>query len=155
MSSFIAAAPPDTAQEIIRNDGFFPDLDVAHALKAMRLDGTVTPERLRAALVEAALSTNEELANWKARQYAAGHTTLREIPTPEIDGQSAHLHRYQRAVYCMARASRIERYPDFDATAAGDRKGEVLLLAVDDLRRDARWAISDMLGIPRSTVALI
>lgn len=155
MSSFIAAAPATAGQNLIANDGFFPDVDVDHALAAMRQDGTVTPERLRAALVEAALSVNAELAGWKADQVAAGHAALEAVPAPQLDGKSAQLHRYLRALHCQARASLIERYRDYDATAAGDKTAEALLQAVEDLRRDARWAISDILGITRTTVELI
>ncbi len=159
MSSFIAAAPtPTPAQpggQPIGNDGFFPDIDVDQARAAMRLDGTVTPERLRAALVDAALSVNDELAGWKSRQLAAGFAELGAVPAQWIDGQSRHVHRYLRAVHCTAAAWLIERYRSFDATAAGDRKAEAENTSVDDLRRDARWAISDIAGAPRTTVELI
>ncbi|SDP46260.1 Phage head completion protein (GPL) [Ralstonia sp. 25mfcol4.1] len=155
MSSFFAAEPAATGQNLIVNDGFFPDIDVDTATAAMRQDGTVTAERLRAALVEAALSVNEDLGVWRAEQLAAGYESLEAVPAALIDSKSAHLHRYLRAVYCEARAGLIERYRDYDATAAGDRKAEALMQAVEDLRRDARWATSDIIGRPRSTVELI
>ena len=155
--SFIAAAPvpAPAANKPITNDGFFPDIDVDQAYAAMRLDGTVTPERLRASLVEAVLSVNAELQAWKAAQMAFGRETLANVPAAKIDGQSAHLHRYQRAVHCLAAAWLIERYRTIDATATGDRKAEAENLGVDDLRRDARWAISDLTGVGRTTVELI
>ncbi len=155
MSSFIAAAPAKTGQNLIRNDGFFPDIDIDQVMAATRLDGTVSPERLRGALVESALSVNEELAAWKAAQLAAGHSSLDTVPASKIDGTSANVHRYQRAVFCGARAALIERYRDYDATAAGDKAAEALMQAVEDLRRDKRWAICDVLGISRSTIELI
>lgn len=155
MSSFLASAPAKPDQDGIANDGFFPNLTVADALAAMRQDGTVTPERLRGALIEAVLAVNEELAVWKANRQAAGYGTLADVPAPKIDGKSAHLHRYLRAVYCQARAGLIERYRDYDATAAGDRKAEAMMQAVEDLRRDGRWAINDLLGTSRTTVELI
>ena len=159
MSSFIAAAPvPAPAQpggEPIGNDGFFPDIDVDQAYAAMRLDGTVTAQRLRASLVEAVISVNAELDAWKVAQQSFGRNTLADVPAPKIDGKSAHLHRYYRAVLCMAVAWLIERYRTIDATATGDRKAEAENLAVDDLRRDARWAISDLMGVSRTTVELI
>ena len=155
--SFIAAAPvpAPVASKPIANDGFFPDIDVDQAYAAMRLDGTVTPERLRASLVEAVLSVNAELQAWKAAQMAFGRETLANVPAAKIDGQSAHLHRYHRAVHCLAAAWLIERYRTIDATATGDRKAEAENLGVDDLRRDARWAISDLTGVGRTTVELI
>ena len=159
MSSFIAAAPvPAPAQpggEPIGNDGFFPDIDVDQAYAAMRLDGTVTPQRLRASLVEAVISVNAELDAWKVAQQSFGRKTLADVPAPKIDGKSAHLHRYYRAVLCMAVAWLIERYRTIDATATGDRKAEAENLSVDDLRRDARWAISDLMSVARTTVELI
>jgi len=159
MSSFIAAAsvpqPATPGGPPIANDGFFPDVDVVNAYAAMRLDGTVTQQRMRAALVEAMLSVNEELAPWKAAQESFGRNTLATVPAPKIDGESAHLHRYLRAVRCLAAAWLIERYRTIDATAAGDRKAEAENLGVDDLRRDARWAISDIQGAARTTVELI
>jgi len=155
MSSFFASEPAAAGQNLIANDGFFPDIDVDTATEAMRQDGTVTAERLRGALVEAALSVNADLAMWRAEQQAAGYATLEAVPAVQIDGKSAHVHRYLRAVYCEARAGLIERYRDYDATAAGDRKAEALMQAVEDLRRDARWATSDIVGRPRSTVELI
>ncbi|WP_415583028.1 head completion/stabilization protein [Cupriavidus taiwanensis] len=155
MSSFIATAVATPGQNLIANDGFFPAIDVDQASAAMRQDGTVTPDRLRAALIEAALSVNAELDSWKAAQQAAGHATLDAVPAARIDGKSANLHRYLRALYCQARAGLIERYRDYDATAAGNKTAEALLQAVEDLRRDARWAISDLLGITRTTVELI
>lgn len=155
MSSFFAAEPTAAGQNLIVNDGFFPDIDVDTATAAMRQDGTVTAERLRAALVEAALSVNADLGAWRTEQQAAGYETLESVPSAQIDSKSAHLHRYLRAVYCEARAGLIERYRDYDATAAGDRKAEALMQAVEDLRRDARWATSDIIGRPRSTVELI
>ena len=155
--SFIAAAPvpAPAANKPITNDGFFPDIDVDQAYAAMRLDGTVTPERLRASLVEAVLSVNAELQAWKAAQMAFGRETLTNVPAAKIDGRSAHLHRYHRAVHCLAAAWLIERYRTIDATATGDRKAEAENLGVDDLRRDARWAISDLTGVGRTTVELI
>ncbi|MGN7105168.1 head completion/stabilization protein [Ralstonia holmesii] len=159
MSSFIAAAPvPAPAQpggEPIGNDGFFPDIDLDHAYAAMRLDGTVPPQRLRASLVEAVISVNAELEAWKVAQVSFGRLTLVDVPAPKIDDKSAHLHRYHRAVHCMAAAWLIERYRTIDATATGDRKAEAENLGVDDLRRDARWAISDLMGVSRTTVELI
>lgn len=156
--SFIASAPVPTPPQpggTIDNDGFFPDIDVDQAYAAMRLDGTVTLERMRAALVEAVLSVNDELAAWKTAQQAAGFANLVDVPAAKVDGKSAHLHRYLRAIHCNAAAWLTERYRTIDATAAGDRKAEAENLGVDDLRRDARWAISDITGARRTTVELI
>lgn len=152
--SFIAKA--DAAVETaIANDGFFPSINPVDARDAMRMDGTVTAERLRNSLIDAISSVNDELAVWKAAQIAAGHATLTAVPASTVDAISAHLHRYKRAVYAMSKANLIERYRDFDSTNAGNKKADQMENPIDDLRRDARWAISDILDIGRTTVELI
>ena len=154
--SFVATTPPRLEHEPpIANDGFWPDIDPAEARARMRIDGTVTAPRLRAALVEAIAATNAQLATWQAEQVAAGYATLAAVPAPSIDGTSAHAHRYQRAVACTAAASLIERHRSFDATNDGHQYADKLESPIDDLRRDAHWAIADILGRARTTVDLI
>ena len=154
--SFIAAGGSGVQPKAtIANDGFFPDIDPEEVRAAHRLDGTVTPERLRHSLIEAIASTNRELGAWKAAQILAGYQTLDAVPADMLDGESVQLSRYRRAVYSTAKASLSERYRDYDSTAAGNKKADEMENPIDDLRRDARWAINDILGISRTTVELI
>lgn len=154
--SFIAtgdSSAPD--EEAITNDGFFPDIDPVDARLVLRLDGTVTHERLLHSLIDAIASVNGELAKYKAAQTAAGYATLDEVPADQLNDISIKVHRYQRAVYALTKANLSERYRDFDSTNAGNKKADQMETPIDDLRRDARWAISDILGIGRNTVELI
>lgn len=153
--TFIAVPPAAAIEEPIANGDFFPEIDPAEARKRMRLDGTVTPERLREALVEGAITVNADLDAWRLVQIAAGYATLAAVPAPEIDGASAHVHRYQRAVRCHAAANLTERMRDYDSTNDGHLQADKLDLTIDNLRRDARWAVSDILGKGRTTVELI
>lgn len=155
--NFIAnpPAPAATDETPLANDGWFPEIDLAKLRATARLDGTVTPARLRYSAVQAVLSINRELGVYKEAQRALGHETLEAVPAPKIDGVSAQLAHYLRAVYSTVQADLIERYRDFDTTGAGDKAAEKLELRTCDLRRDVRWAISDFLGIGRTTVELI
>ena len=75
MSGFVATppvAPADDPQDSIANDGWFPDVSVAAVRNASRLDGTVTAQRLRRALVKAMSSINRQLGDYKAAQQADG-----------------------------------------------------------------------------------
>lgn len=155
--SFIATAPSSTqapAVTIVTNDGFFPDIDLDQLREQMRLDGTVTLARLRGAAVDAVISVNHELEAWKASRVAGGVTSLADT-LPKIGGASVYLILYLSAVYRTAKADLTERYRDFDATKSGEDKAEQLEGTIGDDRRHARWAIRDILGIPRSTVELI
>lgn len=155
MTGFIVPASSPAAEPPIDAGAFWPAIDPAAARETMRLDGTVTAERLRAALVEAIASVTGELGVWMLGRIALGYATLAAVPAPQIDGESAHLHRYRRAVYGLAAANLTERYRGFDATDPGNRRADQLESPIDDLRRDARWALRDIQGLGRTTVELI
>ncbi|QDQ27716.1 head completion/stabilization protein [Chitinimonas arctica] len=155
-SSFIAIAPAtESGADSVRNAAFFPAVSLAAIRASQRLDGTVTTERLRAATVEAMASVNAELAVWADAHKGLGRLNLAEVPAELIDVQSIHLQRYQRAVACLAHANLVERYRNYDSSGKGDRDADELEPTADALRRDARWAIRDLLGLSRSTVELI
>ncbi|MCG9124305.1 head completion/stabilization protein [Laribacter hongkongensis] len=157
---FVHPAPPGpTADQAdgtaILANPFWPEIDPAHARATMRLDGTVTAARLRAALVEAIASVGSQLAGWRREQMAAGHASLSDVPDDTVDGDPVRVQRWKRAVLALATASLTERYRSFDSTAAGHRQADALDPAIDELRRDAAWAIAEIQGRARSTIELI
>lgn len=152
--SFIAPATSATAS-IITNGSFWPDIEPDVLRQTMRLDGTVTNERLEHAVINAALQVNSDLKNWRIGNQLLGFDSLVQVPAEQINGQSIYLQLYLRAVYCLTKANLIERYSDFDSTAKGLKAGEELTDSITDLRRDARFAIRDILGESHVTVELI
>lgn len=152
--SFIAPATSATASTIT-NGPFWPDIEPDALRKTMRLDGTVTNERLEHAVINAALQVNSDLKNWRISNQLLGFDSLAQVPAEQINGQSIYLQLYLRAVYCLTKANLIERYSDFDSTAKGLKAGEELTDSITDLRRDARFAIRDILGESHVTVELI
>ena len=155
--SFLAnpPAPAATGEPTLQNDGWFPDIDLAQLRATARLDGTVTAERLRYSALSAIASINSELSTYKATQLVHGHANLAEVSGAQIGALPLQVVHYLRAVYSCTQADLIERYRDFDTTGAGDKAADKLELRTGDLRRDVRWAISDLLGIRRTTVELI
>ncbi|MEZ2744266.1 head completion/stabilization protein [Halopseudomonas bauzanensis] len=152
MSAFVASGK--TADFTLTNDDWFPDIDANIARETLRLDGAVTDTRLEAALVNAMLSVNQDLAGYKA-ENAGQHHALEDIPDSEINGVSRQVILYKRAVTCIAGAELVERYRSYDTSADGERNAEALTPSIDELRRDAWWAIRDLTGGTRSTVELI
>lgn len=156
--SFIANQPAKADELIIKNSPFWPDINPAEAREQMRLDGTVTPPRLRGALIEGIAFVNVKLGDWRKSQQAAGYAVLADIETEEIiDGQSDLTHRYFRAVFSQASAILQERLKNFDATGKAattdaQRRSDEM---ARDLRRDAAWAINDIQGKTRVSVDLI
>lgn len=157
MSGFVAtapAAPANAPADIIGNDGWFPDVSMAATRNAMRLDGTVTDQRLRAALVAAILDINRQLRGYKATQEAAGHAQLAAADNSTVDGQSRLEHLYLRAVMCAAKADLTERYRDYDADGS-NRRLQDNAPAIDEQRRNAQWAVRDILGETHTVAELI
>ncbi|WBV22087.1 head completion/stabilization protein [Pantoea piersonii] len=152
---FIAPQKATGTPDIIPNNSFWPDVDLAKFRSVMRVDGTVTPERLRQVVLTAMAEVNAELYPWRERQELAGHNSLAAVPAEKLAGVSVRLHHYENAVWCWTRAVLNERYQDFDATAAAAKRGEELNDASGDLWRDARWAISRVQDMPHCTVELI
>lgn len=121
----------------------------------MRLDGTITDERLRTAIIAAILSINWQLRAWRTAQQAAGLDALASASTDGgVDGQPRAAHLYLRAVMCSAKADLTERYRDFDASA-GNTRAQDNTPAIDEQRRNAQWAVRELLGEPHTMVELI
>jgi hypothetical protein len=147
------------AEPTIPGGAFWPDIDPATFRSAMRLDGTITPQRLRAELTDAILTTQHLLGEWAARQQQDPALQTPFDPSAPlatvIDGKTAAHHRYLRAVWCFAAASLQERYRAFDNTEKADRRADALDPVITQLQRDAHRAIADMQGTTRCTVELI
>lgn len=146
--------PPEEETAVI-NDGFFPDIDPADVRAAARIPTSITPARLRAAILGAIMTVGIDLQAFAATSIAAGHSNLAAVPAPQLDEKSVQLFRYHRAVELYAKAELIERHPDFDTTAAGGAEGNDAATAIGSLRRDAMHAVRDILGQTRTVVDLI
>lgn len=152
----ITPEPATTADvQTVRSSPWFPAIDLAHMREVVRLVGTVTTARLRDAVIAAIDEVNGELAGWRASHEAAGIESLAAVPAGQIGGESVQVARYRRAVYFLARADLTEKYRDFDSTKSGAADADELTPTIDADRRNARQAINDMRGVPRTTIDLI
>ncbi|MBV7469152.1 head completion/stabilization protein [Aeromonas sp. sif0611] len=154
-TGFIANAPTSPAEGEIDSSPFWPVISLPDLRDTVRLDGTVTTARLKHAVIDAITSVNRDLADWRRAREAEGVATLAAVPGEVINGESAYLHSYRRAVYAMTRANLLERYTDYSATGDGVKGADAKIISSDDLYRDARFAIRDILGTTHITVALI
>lgn len=159
--SFIATANPPVigAEQPVQNHPWFPAVSLHDLRNVCLLDGTVTPSRLRHALLNALDTVNGELRAFRIQHEAQGHADLAAVPCEQLDGTSANVARYLRAVYAHVQADMAEAYRDIDTTPSGDGKAErvreKIEARIEDHRRTMRWALSDLLAIPRTTVELI
>ena len=72
----------------VKAGAFWPEIRLADLRKSMRLNGTVTTDRLQHNTREAVRSVTRQLAERKAMQEAEGFAVLATVLAEEIDGQS-------------------------------------------------------------------
>ena len=149
--SFIAPAPV-TPEAPLPHHPFWPAISPADFRGVMNLDGTVTTPRLIFALTEAVTLVNASLKNFRLASEMSGASTLTDIEDDE-PGRLTHL--YRRAVFERAKGDLMERYSTITATADGQAKAAAQEAAINDHYRNSLWAIRDILGERRTTVALI
>lgn len=154
-SPFVAVGTASPDQAPIENGAFWPPIDPDACRDVMKLDGTVTNPRLRAALIGAMGEANQLLTAWAGVHQASGHATLADVPAQQIDGGSLKVHQYRTAVYYLAAAQLTEHIRSIDTSRQGNAAADVLEAPIDTHRRTARWLLNDIRGNPRTTVELI
>lgn len=156
MSGFsVVSSAPVEAEALIVNDGWFPDVDPAAFAEWLRLRESITAPRRRDALTAAIITVGNDLDAWAESKRADGHASLDAVSDRSIDGVPRLVLLYTRAVYSYAKAELVEGYRDVDLTGAGQRKAEEIEPVSAELRRDAIYAIRDILNVGRTTVELI
>ncbi|HID9334341.1 TPA: head completion/stabilization protein [Klebsiella pneumoniae] len=142
----------DDGGEKVTAGAFWPEIVLSDVRKKMRINGAVTTSRLKEAVIEGVSHTLDQLADWQAVQLAAGYTQLADVPAVKVNSESVKVHRYRRAVFSIARAHILGTNRDVDTTGdAGEKRAAALASQVDDMWRDARWAISDIRGTVRNS----
>ncbi len=154
-SGFLPTNPTNKDEGEVSSAKFWPVINLNTLRAIMRTDGTITTERLRHAVIDAVADVNSDLSGWAINRQGDGYTALADVPSESIATESVLVHWYRRAVYSMARANLYERYLDSTATADAVKDAEPRNLTADDLYRDARFAIRDILGTTHTTVELI
>src|SRR5690606_5758215 len=154
--TFIPSSPA-TADEAppINNHPFFPAVELAEFRSTMRVDNVATAQRARHALYTAMLDVNGRLTDWMLDQLSNGYETLASVPERPGQPPGARAARYLLAVDKRDMASPTERNSVDDTSGQGNNRADDLTENIDDLRRAASWAITDITGRPRSTVELI
>lgn len=143
--------------EPIANNGFWPDLEAEAFRDRHRIDTTIPEGRVVHALEVAMRDINRQLADFQARQEDAGVHAADAVPPEPWQRPGDTTALYRQAVYAEAHARLLEHYRDYSATrGTGERARENLEDETgDDHRRDARWAVAELLGDPHTTVELI
>jgi len=149
--SFVATAPAQPLPDLPHHP-FWPAINPNECRDVMQLDGTVTNQRLTHALIEAIVYVNSELKGWRLECEANGCTKLDDVPDEDPERL---IHLYRRAVFEQAAADLMERYARFDATGEAQSRAEQQAPVIENHRRNAFWAVRDILGQARSNMELL
>lgn len=156
---FVSPEPVNEKNETLTSSAFWPAIKTSDFRESMRVDGTVTPQRLINALKNAIIETNRELFQWQQQENHLGFYTLASVPADRIHEGDTHeselVYLYRRAIFCSAKANLTERYRDIDTTPSGSKKADALDPTIEDLHRDAVWAIQRIKGTTHNIVELI
>lgn len=158
MSSLIAvpAAPQSPQNTVVAVDGWYPEIDCNETREFLRLGDVVPHERLVSAIIGGIIAVTGELRAWRFVWEIAGAGALNAIaPTDEINGFNRLELLFIRAVRYSAGAQLGELHRDVSATKEGNERADDQLLSAADYRREATWAIRDILGVTRTAVELI
>ncbi|WP_421334147.1 head completion/stabilization protein [Aeromonas veronii] len=154
-SGFLPKNPTNKDEGEVSSAKFWPVINLNTLRAIMRTDGTITTERLRHAVIDAVAAVNSDLSGWAINRQSEGYEQLADVPSQTVNAESVLVHWYRRAVYSMARANLYERYLDSSATTEAVKDTDARDQTANDLYRDARFAIRDILGETHTTVELI
>lgn len=149
------AKPTVIGDEVIINNGFFPDIQLSEIRNAMRIDGTVTNERLKHSALDAMQTVNRDLKDFRLKAQTQGKSRLSLCDEEQLNDESELVYLYKRAVFCLTTANLYERYRSFDSTREGDQKADQLIDTAGDLKRDYHFAVRDILGSNRMIAELV
>lgn len=147
--------PTVIGDEVIINNGFFPDIQLSEIRNAMRIDGTVTNERLKHSALDAMQTVNRDLKDFRLKAQRQGKFRLSLCDEEQLNDESELIYLYKRAVFCLTTANLYERYRSFDSTREGDQKADQLIDTAGDLKRDYHFAVRDILGGNRMIAELV
>lgn len=121
----------------------------------MRIDGTVTNERLKHSALDAMQTVNRDLKDFRLKAQTQGKSRLSLCDEEQLNDESELVYLYKRAVFCLTTANLYERYRSFDSTREGDQKADQLIDTAGDLKRDYHFAVRDILGSNRMIAELV
>lgn len=148
--SFVANGVHIPNTIVLHSGDFFPDISLDELRNTVRIDGSVSDQRLRQCTEEEILDVNRLL--FRLTQHAQ---SLDDYATSYINGKSNVAILYFSAVSNGVYARLVEKYINYDSSHSGMKKGELLQQSADDFRRNKHWAIQQLLGKTHSIVDLI
>lgn len=165
--------PTTFVEQMIENDGFWPDLSVAEFQKGYRLPAEYLVDMLAADLTMAMVEINADLAELKQRWRALGVNSV-EVPDPLnlppkqikewpfiqtdqnlLPDNALKLKIYRRAVYCRAKASALQQFATVTRRESAENTGKEAPERESTFLAFSQAAVRALQGRGRVTAALL
>ncbi|KPW18348.1 putative prophage PSSB64-01, head completion/stabilization protein, partial [Pseudomonas syringae pv. aceris] len=118
--------PTTFVEQVIENDGFWPDLSVTEFQKGYRLPAEYLVEMLAADLNMAMVEVNTDLAKLKARWQGAGVSNVESADTTVLPERTFQAATYKRAAYSRAKASLLTQFATVSRRESAENVGKEL-----------------------------
>lgn len=154
MSGF-SGKPNAPVEQIIENDGFWPDLSMAEFQKGYRLPGEYLADMLAADLTMAMHEVNLDLAKLKARWQDVGVSNVESADSTVLPERTFQVSLYKRAVYTRAKASLLTQFATVTRREVAVNTGKEAPERADTYLTFSQGAVRALQGRSRITAVLL
>ena len=147
--------PTTFVEQVIENDGFWPDLSVTEFQKGYRLPAEYLVDMLAAELTTAMTEVNRDLAKRKSQWQNVGITTVESADTTVLPERTFHVATYKRAVYCRAKATLLTQFATVTRRESAQNIGKELPERGETFLEFSQQAVRSLQGRGRITAVLL
>lgn len=147
--------PTTFVEQIIENDGFWPDLSVTEFQKGYRLPAEYLVDMLAAELTTAMVEVNTDLAKKKAQWQGAGVSRVEFADTTVLPERTYQVALYKRAVYTRAKATLLTQFATVNRRESAENVGKELPERSETFLAFSQAAVRALQGRGRITAALL
>lgn len=147
--------PTTFVEQVIENDGFWPDLSVTEFQKGYRLPAEYLVDMLVTDLTTAMTEVNRDLAKRKSEWQNVGVTTVESADTTVLPERTFHAATYKRAVYCRAKASLLTQFATVTRRESAENTGKELPERGETFLEFSQQSVRSLQGRGRITAVLL
>lgn len=147
--------PTTFVEQVIENDGFWPNLSVAEFQKGYRLPAEFLVDMLVADLTTAMIEVNRDLAKRKSQWQSAGITSVESADPMVLQERTFHAATYKRAVYCRAKASLLSQFASVVRRESAENLGKEEPERKETFLEFSQQAVRSLQGRGRITAVLL
>lgn len=147
--------PTTFVEQVIENDGFWPNLSLAEFQKGYRLPAEYLVDMLATDLTTAMIEVNKDLAKRKSQWQSVGIASVESADPTVLQERTFHAATYKRAVYCRAKASLLPQFASVVRRESAENLGKEEPERKETFLEFSQQAVRSLQGRGRITAALL